>query len=79
MEIYETVSDILTGTFKVPAEQVSRDATFEALALDSLDLVELTLVVEERTGLKIGDDEVERIRTVGDAVDLLGEKAGAAA
>ena len=79
MEIYDTVSDILVGTFKVPADQVSADATFEALALDSLDLVELTLVVEERTGIKIEDDEVERIRTVGDAVGLLTEKAAAAA
>ena len=79
MEMYETVSDILVGIFKVPADQVSPDATFEALALDSLDLVELTLVVEERTGIKIEDDEVERIKTVGDAVGLLTEKAGAAA
>ena len=79
MELLDTVKDILVGTFKVPAEGLTADTTFDALGLDSLDLVELTLVVEERTGMKIGDDEVEKILTVGDAVALLETKAGASA
>lgn len=74
-ETYEIVHRILVETFKVPADDVTPEATFETLELDSLDLVELTLAVEEETGVKIEDDEVERIRTVRDAVDLIAERS----
>lgn len=65
MQRFET---ILTTTFGVPAEDISPDATFESLGLDSLDVVELTLVIEEELGVKIEDEELEDVRTVGDAV-----------
>jgi acyl carrier protein len=41
------------------------------LGADSLDLVELTMLFEERLGVDICDDESERCRTVGDAMLLL--------
>ncbi|MDQ3931459.1 MAG: acyl carrier protein [Actinomycetota bacterium] len=77
--IYASVERILIETFQVPADEVSPDATFESLELDSLDLVELTLAIEEELGVKIEDEEVERIRTVRDAVDLIAEKSGVSA
>lgn len=79
MDTYTTIEDILVATFRVPADDVAPEATFESLELDSLDLVELVLAVEERTGVRIEDDEVEAIRTVRDAVELVDAKAGAAA
>lgn len=78
-DIYATLSQILTGTFGVPDEDISPDSTFEALSLDSLDLVELTLVVEEELGVKIEDEELEDIETVQDAVEAVKRKAGATA
>lgn len=72
---YETVERILVDTFGVPDDQVGPDATFESLELDSLDLVEMTLAVEEETGVTIEDEELEGVRTVGDAVKLIDEKA----
>ncbi|MFN2556021.1 MAG: acyl carrier protein [Nitriliruptorales bacterium] len=77
--IYANVERILTGTFQVPADEVSPDATFESLELDSLDLVELTLAVEEELGVKIEDEEMEQIRTVRDSVDLIAAKSGVSA
>jgi acyl carrier protein len=74
-EMYATVENVLVETFGVDGEKVSPEATFESLDLDSLDLVELTLLIEEETGVKIEDDEVESIRTVGDAVALIEEKS----
>jgi acyl carrier protein len=74
-DVYKTVEQVLVDTFGVDVENVSPEATFESLELDSLDLVELTLLVEEETGVKIEDDEVEQIRTVGDAVDLIVKKS----
>ena len=78
-DTYRTVTDILTGTFGVPADDLGRDVTFESLGLDSLDLVELTLVIEEETGIKIEDEELEDVRTIGDAADAIDEKQKALA
>jgi len=66
--------DVLTEEFGIPADDVSADASFEALGLDSLDVVELTLVLEERTGVKLEDEELEHVRTVGDAMAKIAEK-----
>ncbi len=67
-------TELLTEEFGVPTEDVAPNATFEALGLDSLDVVELTLVLEERTGVKLEDEELEDVRTVQDAIDKVKEK-----
>ncbi len=77
-QILATFEAILVDTFGVPAGDVHADATFESLGLDSLDVVELTLVIEEQLGVKIEDEELEDIRTVGDAAAKVAAKQGAA-
>ncbi len=72
--IYETFKAILTETFGVPEAEIAPEATFEALALDSLDVVELTLVVDEEVGVKIEDEELETIVTIADAVAIVETK-----
>ena len=57
-------------------DELSRDATFEALDVDSLDLAELSQVVEEHFGVRLKGDDVAQIKTVGDAIDLIVAKAG---
>lgn len=57
----------------------SGSVTFEAdladdLDLDSLDTVELTLGLEERFGIEIPDSDLEGVRTVSDAVNLIEAK-----
>lgn len=76
-EILKTFESILVETFGVPAGDVHADATFESLGLDSLDVVELTLVIEEQLGVKIEDEELEDVRTVGDAAAKVSEKQSA--
>lgn len=77
-ELFATFNEVLTSEFGVPEGEVTPDATFEALGLDSLDVVELTLVLEERTGVKLEDEELEDVRTVQDAMDKVAAKQGAA-
>ncbi|MBW3620092.1 MAG: acyl carrier protein [Actinobacteria bacterium] len=67
-DVLEKFETILSTTFGVPAGDIAPEATFESLGLDSLDVVELTLVIEEELGVKIEDEELEDVRTVGDAV-----------
>lgn len=51
----------------------------EDLEADSLDLVELAMALEEELSLEIPDDELEGIRTVGDAIDFVSERLPASA
>jgi acyl carrier protein len=57
-------------------DELSRDATFEALDVDSLDLAELSQIVDEAFGVTLKGDDVANIRTVGDAIDLVVARAG---
>lgn len=71
---YDRVATLLSERLGVPADDISADATFEELDLDSLDLVEFALGAEEEFGVRISDDEAEALRSVGDAVALLETK-----
>lgn len=70
-DIQQSLTTILTDQFGVPADDITSDATFEALGLDSLDLVEVTLVIDEELGIRIPDERLGDITTTGDAVDVL--------
>jgi acyl carrier protein len=73
-DLLKTFTDLLISDFGVPEAEISAEATFEALGLDSLDIVELTLALEDRTGVKLGDDDLEQVRSVQDAIDKVREK-----
>jgi len=62
--------------FGVEEEDVSRDSTFEDLDIDSLDLTELSQIIEEEYGVTIKGEDARKIKTVGDAFDMGGSKAG---
>ena len=76
-ELYPTFESALVETFGVPADEVAPTAEFEAMGLDSLDVVELTLILEEKIGVKLEDEEIEDVRTVQDAIDKVIEKQAA--
>ena len=67
---------IFDGVEEIGAEgEISRDAQFEDLDLDSLDLVELAQIVEEEFGVELDGDAVKDIKTVGDVIDLVVARA----
>ncbi len=79
-EIQERVSKILAENLSVQEEKVTPEAKFqEDLDADSLDLVEAVLALEEEFGVSIPEEEMEGVRTVGQAVQLVAEKLGVAA
>jgi acyl carrier protein len=57
--------------FGADPDRLSRDATFEELDIDSLDLVELTQIVEEECGVRLEAQRLEGLKTVGQAVDVV--------
>lgn len=74
-DLEQTFADVIVGEFGVPDDDYALDATFESMGLDSLDLVELTLVVEEEVGVRIEDEELEDVRTPADAIEKIRAKA----
>lgn len=72
--VYDRVKELLVDKFGVPADDISPEATFDDLDLDSLDLVEFALAAEEDLGVRISDEEAEELETLGDAVSLLEAK-----
>jgi acyl carrier protein len=66
------VQKIIVEQLGVEDSEVGRDASFvEDLGADSLDIVELVMAFEEEFDLEISDEQAEKIRTVGDAIDYI--------
>ena len=63
------------ATFGAEPDQITREATFEALDVDSLDLAELAQVVEDDFGVRISGEDAAGLKTVGDAIDLIVSRA----
>ena len=77
-DIEARVKEIIVNELGVETEKVNRDASFvEDLGADSLDTVELVMAFEEEFGLDIPDEDAEKMRTVGDAVDYLSKNSTA--
>ena len=71
-KIQEVVSKQLT----IEKEKITEEANFiDDLGADSLDLVELIMAFEEEFGVEIPDEEAEKLRTVGDSVTYLVNRA----
>jgi len=56
-------------------DEISREATFEQLDIDSLDLAELSQIVDEEFGVVLKGSDMADVKTVGDAVDLIVARA----
>jgi acyl carrier protein len=74
-QVHEVVVDAL-AEIGPDRDEITPDATWEQLDVDSLDLAELSQVVEERFGVRLRGDDVQQIKTVGQAVDLIVARAG---
>ncbi len=76
MSVEDKVVGIVSEQLGVPKEEVARESSFvDDLKADSLDVVELVMEFEDEFDITIPDDDYEKIRTVGDAIDYIGEKS----
>ena len=73
--VEKTLTDAMQQ-FDVDPSEISRDATFEDLDVDSLDLTEMTQIIEEEYGVQLKGEDMKDIKTVGDAIDLVVSRAG---
>jgi acyl carrier protein len=75
--ILEKITGIIAEQLDVETSEVSPEKSFtDDLGADSLAIVELVLALEEEFGIKIPDDKVDSIKTVGDAVEYIRQNQG---
>jgi acyl carrier protein len=74
----DRVKEIVAKELEVDVKQLTPEAKFiEDLGADSLDIVELVMALEEEFGLEIPDEDADKLKTVGDAMNYLKQQAGA--
>jgi len=70
------VKEIIAKELEVDVKQLTPEAKFiEDLGADSLDIVELVMALEEEFGLDIPDEDADKLKTVGDAMNYLQQHA----
>ncbi len=68
----DRVKEIIAKELEVDVKQLTPEAKFiEDLGADSLDIVELVMALEEEFGLDIPDEDADKLKTVGDAMNYL--------
>ena len=70
--MFEKVQSYLATQLDIPAEQITRDTTFEALGIDSLDMVEMVMELEDELGVEL--EMEEKVATIGELVDFIESK-----
>ena len=70
----ERIKEILVEQLKVDESILSRDLNFDSLAIDSLELLELIVAIEEEFDISLDDQEMRRLETLGEMSDYILER-----
>jgi acyl carrier protein len=71
VDIFGKIKSLISEQLDIDEEKITSETTFEDIEADSLDVVELVMALEEEYNLEIADEEVEKIKTVGDIVSYI--------
>ena len=75
MELQEKITKLVADATKVDTSNVTEKTNFiEDLNLDSLDMVELMMKMEDEFEIEIPEDDTEKLKTIGDVVSYLKSK-----
>ena len=73
--MFEKIAAYLAKQMDVSVDDIQRDTTFESLGIDSLDMVEMVMDLEEELGVEL-DLEDKKLATVGELADFAENQAG---
>ena len=71
MNTIETLQQAIKKELGRDLGTLTKDTIFEELALDSLDVVQMVMAIEEAFDIEIDDDDVENLKTVGQLLDYI--------
>ena len=70
--VFEKIKTILAAQLDVDAEELSLETKIaDDLGADSLDVVEMLMSIEGEFDVEIPDEEIEKLKTIGDVVDYI--------
>lgn len=72
MDYFDKIKERLSS--KLKGRPFNKESSFKDLGIDSLDLVDLVFELEEEIGVEFQDDELLKISTVQDLLDLIDAK-----
>ena len=70
--IYEKIAEIISDKMDIDADEITMDSTFESLKIDSLDMVEIVMDIEEEFDVSVED--AEHLKSVADLVKYIEDK-----
>jgi len=72
VSVFETIRDVIVEVLDIPPEEVTLESSFvDDLGADSLDVVEMLMLLEEKYELEIPEEVAENMKTVKDVVEYL--------
>jgi acyl carrier protein len=73
--VYDALKNILVDDLHLTEEDIRPEASREEAGLDSLAMVELSMMLSKRLGIEISDDELLEATTVADLARLIGRRS----
>lgn len=75
MSVFEVVKNVIVEIKDIPEEEIQLESKFdEDLEADSLDIVEMLMLLEEKFGIQIPEEDAEKMKTVKNVVDYIEAK-----
>ena len=73
--IFEKIKTVIAEQTGIDESEIKMESTFtEDLNINSLDMVELVMELEEEYGIEIEEDDADKIKTIGDVVAYINER-----
>ena len=74
--IFKRIVELLAEQFSLDEDEINEDTTLEDLGADSVDLVELSMNLEEEFGIdEMGEEDIASIHNVGDLVEYIAKQS----
>ncbi len=77
--IHPKITEVLTGTFKVPAHEVLPESTMDSLEMDSLAVAEFAVIIKETLGVDADSEKLYKDATLADISTYIDEAVGSTA
>ncbi len=71
-EIFARIRSTLVTSFEIPEERITMEAhLMDDLELDSIDAIDMAVQIQEMTNVRVEEEALKKLRTVGDTVELV--------